>query len=84
MNASAVLTENSRRPENRGAILACRKIAKRFYAVVRFRRNLTAREFSQRIHAAARTRTWDNHVNSVVLYHLSYGGTHPVVVGTVS
>jgi hypothetical protein len=25
--------------------------------------------------ATARTRTWDNHVNSVVLYQLSYGGS---------
>jgi hypothetical protein len=25
--------------------------------------------------AAARTRTWDNLVNSEVLYHLSYGGS---------
>jgi hypothetical protein len=24
--------------------------------------------------ATARTRTWDNHVNSVALYQLSYGG----------
>jgi hypothetical protein len=27
-------------------------------------------------HAAARTRTWGNLVNSEVLYHLSYGGSH--------
>ncbi len=33
--------------------------------------------------AAARTRTWDNHVNSVVLYHLSYGGRHSGVVGVI-
>jgi hypothetical protein len=51
-------------------------------AVVRLR--LTGRRFSGKIDAAARTRTWDNHVNSVVLYHLSYGGTHSSVVGTFS
>lgn len=33
--------------------------------------------------AAARTRTWDNHVNSVVLYHLSYGGRHSRVIGVI-
>ena len=37
-------------------------------------------KFPQKIYAAARTRTWDNHVNSVVLYQLSYGGTHSTVV----
>ena len=36
-----------------------------------------AREFLPKIHAAARTRTWDNHVNSVALYQLSYGGSLP-------
>ena len=40
---------------------------------------------SQQKDAAARTRTWDNHVNSVVLYHLSYGGPllHSQVVGVI-
>ncbi len=33
--------------------------------------------------ATARARTWDNHVNSVVLYQLSYGGSHCQVVGLV-
>jgi tRNA nucleotidyltransferase (CCA-adding enzyme) len=33
--------------------------------------------------AAARARTWDNHVNSVVLYHLSYGGTHCGLIGLI-
>jgi hypothetical protein len=32
------------------------------------------------MYATARARTWDNLVNSEVLYQLSYGGSHPNVV----
>ena len=36
----------------------------------------------EEFNATARARTWDNHVNSVVLYQLSYGGPlHSSVVG---
>ena len=52
-------------------------------AIIRTRRVLIIRKFSQRIYATARTRTWDNHVNSVALYQLSYGGSHPLVVGYI-